>query len=220
MNQFRHIDTWVFDLDNTLYDAEAYIFPEMGKRMTQYVMRHLGVPEDVAARMRNEYYQKYGTTLRGLMTEHGVPADTFLKEVHEGIDIAKVAFCPTTAEGVASLTGRKYIFTNAPRHFAEPLLGHLGVIDHLDGIFTVEDADYWPKPDIRPYHKFLQKFDIDPKTACMFEDMQINLKPAHDLGMTTVWLHGQDTDHRHDHDHVHHAAPRITHWINSTLRKK
>jgi len=214
--KFSHIDTWVFDLDNTLYDAEAHVFVECGRRMTDFVARHLGLEHEQAAKIRKDYYLKYGTTLRGLMTEHGVPPDDFLEEVHS-IDISPVEVCTLTRDNLSRLPGRKFVFTNAPRGFAERMTEHLCIRNHFDAIFAIEDADYWPKPHMPTYEIFLKKFGIDPTAACMFEDMQVNLKPAHDLGMTTVWFHGSDTPP--DHPHVHHQSEKLSRWISENLHK-
>lgn len=217
MDRFWHIDTWVFDLDNTLYDAETHVFVECGKRMTGFVARHLGIAPEEADKIRKKFYMKYGTTLRGMMTEHGVAPEDFLKEVHD-IDLTAVPPCPVTQEYLARLQGRRFVFTNAPRDFAQKMMTQLGITQHFDGVFAIEDADYWPKPKPDTYNIFLKKYGIDPKSSCMFEDMQVNLKPAHDLGMTTVWLHGKDEPPHHP--HVHHKAEKLSHWLKNTIREK
>lgn len=217
MERFCHIDTWVFDLDNTLYDAETHVFVEISARMSRYVARHLGISESEADRIRKNFFMKYGTTLRGLMTEHGVAPEEFLKEVHD-IDLSCVPQCPVTQEYLARLPGRKFVFTNAPRAFAETMTAHLGIGRYFDGIFAIEDAQYWPKPLPETYDAFLQTHAVKPQSACMFEDMEINLKPAHDLGMTTVWFHGrQEAAHL---PHVHHRSARLADWLQHTLTKK
>ena len=207
---FSHIDTWVFDLDNTLYDAEQYVFPEMGRRMTGFVAELLDLTEDVADKVRKDYFHKYGTTLRGLMTEHGVAPDIFLQDVHD-FDIAGIMPCAVTREGLSRLQGRKFIFTNAPRHFAMRMLAHLNIADLFDDVFAVEDADYWPKPHLDTYHAFIRKHRIQAARSCMFEDMAVNLKPAHDLGMTTVWVHASSKLEKHD--HIHHSHENLRQWI-------
>lgn len=220
MEKFGHIDTWVFDLDNTLYDAEAYVFPESGKRMASFISSLLNLPLDDARILQKSYYKKYGTTLRGLMTEHNIQPDDFLHFVHD-IDISCVPLCPITQENLSHLPGRKFIFTNAPRSFASKMIKHLGIEHHFQGVFAAEDGLYQPKPSLPTYELFLKTFNIDPKKSCMFEDMEINLKPAHDLGMTTVWLHYD----RHDpsegiDDHIHHYENKLSEWLHKTTRKK
>ncbi len=218
MDRFRHVDTWVFDLDNTLYDAEKHIFVEMGARMTGFVAQHLGIERAEADKVRKSFYLKYGTTLRGLMTEHGVEPGHFLQQVHDGIDLSPVAPCVITQEYLSHLPGRKIVFTNAPAFFAKSMTKHLGIDHHFEDIFAIEDAGYWPKPDPKTYNVFLEKHRVNPKTACMFEDMEVNLKPAHDLGMTTVWFHGEKS--AADHAHVHHKSQKLPNWLQHTIRKK
>lgn len=216
MDKFHHINSWVFDLDNTLYDAETHLFTEIGHRMTEFVSKHLQISAEEAALRRNAYYRDHGTTLRGMMLEHDVPPDEFLDYVHN-VDITKVPFCQITQEHLACLPGKRVVFTNSSQRFAKKLLKHLRLEDQFDGIFAIEDANYLPKPNIETYHIFLEKHAIDPAASCMFEDMEVNLKPAHDLGMTTVWLHGNAPA---DHDHVHHKAEKLTDWLTSTVKKK
>lgn len=208
--RFSHIDSWVFDLDNTLYDAETHVFVEVGKRMTDFVASHLNIPREEADRKRKHFYRTYGTTLRGMMTEHGIPPDHFLKHVHD-IDLTVVPQCEITKAGLQKLPGKRFVFTNAPRHFAEAMTAQLGIRECFDGIFAIEDAAYWPKPHLDTYHVFLKKHGVDPKRACMFEDLEINLKPAHDLGMTTVWFHGSQPDPGHA--HVHDKAVKLSDWF-------
>lgn len=217
MDKFKHIDTWVFDLDNTLYDAESHVFPVCGDLMTDYVANLLSLDLAAAKIIRTSYYKKYGTTLRGLMTEHGIEPEEFLVKTHD-IDLAPIAPCPITQETLSDLKGRKFVFTNAPRAFAVRMIDHLGIGGHFDDIFAIEDADYWPKPHAPTYDVFLDKFSIDPTTSCMFEDMEVNLKPAHDLGMRTVWLHGSNA--LEDYTHVHDRAERLPQWLQKFKGKE
>lgn len=218
---FDHIDTWVFDLDNTLYNAEPHSFPQMGQRMTAFVADTLKLPVDQADVIRKGYYHKYGTTLRGLMLEHGIAPHEFLSFVHD-FDLSPIAHCPVTQDTLKNLHGRKIVFTNAPQEFATRMLGHLGIADAFDGIFAVEDADFLPKPMAQTYDLFLKRHNVAATRACMVEDMEINLVPAHARGMTTVWLHGNGKNVTHS--HVHHSAPRLPDffahdYFTTTLKK-
>jgi putative hydrolase of the HAD superfamily len=221
-DDLSHVDAWVFDLDNTLYDAETHIFVEVGRRMTDFVACHLNLPRDEADLKRKHFFHTYGTTLRGLMTEHNVAPEYFLQHVHD-VDIKVVPPCAITQEYLAHLPGKKYVFTNAPRNFAVDMVSHLGIAHHFDGLFAIEDADYWPKPKVDSYHAFLKKYDVNAKNACMFEDMEVNLRTAHDLGMKTVWFHGKDLKPEDlNHPHTHHKAEKLSDWLvqNVTQRGK
>lgn len=220
MDKFRHIDTWVFDLDNTLYDSRTGVFDRIGEQMTKYVADLLRMPLTDAGALRKSYWEKYGTTLYGLMQEHQIDPHAFLAAAHD-IDVSDVPQCAVTKESLAQLPGRKVIFTNSSRHFATRMVRQLGIDQHFDHIFSIEDADFIPKPRVEPYQAVLRNFDIDPVKAVMFEDMEINLKPAHDLGMTTVWIHGDNNDPAyHAQPHLHHKTHTLAHWFEQTVKKK
>lgn len=219
MDKFRHIDTWIFDMDNTLYNAEKHIFPQMATRMNSFISDLLSVPPEEAALLRKKYWEKYGTSMRGLMVEHGVDPNRFLDKIHE-IDISEVDPCTITQEYLSHLPGRKIVYTNAPRHFATRMIKHLGLTHHFEDMFTIEDAGFIPKPDASGYHTMINKFQVNPKTSCMLEDMAVNLKPAAELGMTTIWLHGEhQSPDDADHPHIHHKAVKMPDWLKSTIKK-
>jgi putative hydrolase of the HAD superfamily len=209
MKDFSHIDTWVFDLDGTLYDAVPHVFPTHETAISDYVEKLLGVPRVQAQAVRDGYYKKYGTTLRGLMTEHNIDPHHFMEATHR-IDISPVPQCGVTRAKLPLLPGRKIIFTNAPRFWADRMLTQIGLDRHFGEIFSIEDAAFVPKPNPATYSAFLARFGVDPGKACMFEDLAVNLKPARDLGMTTVWIH---RDNSEDHGHVQHKARTLADWF-------
>ena len=220
MERFRHINTWVFDLDNTLYDAETGIMTRVGEQMTSFVVDLLKISPAEANALRKEYWKKYGTTLRGLMLEHRVDPYQFLEHAHN-FDISDVPQCLITQEYLEHLRGKKIIFTNAPRSFAQRVTKHFGIEHHFDHIFGIDDAGFIPKPDPVPYHDLIKSFQFDPRRACMFEDMEENLKTAADLGMTTVWLHGKDRDPEGARPpHVHHQSKKLADWLRHTIQKR
>jgi len=220
MHAFRHIDTWVFDLDNTLYDAETGVFTQVGERMTQFVSELLHVPAPEASALRKNYWEKYGTTLCGLMTEHKIDPDSFLQYVHD-IDISNVPQCAIIRDYLAHLPGKKIVFTNAGRDFATKMTKHLGIDHHFDHVFTIEDAGFLPKPQVGPYRAVIEKCAFDPAKACMFEDMAVNLKTASDLGMTTVWIHGKNHDAAESvPPHIHHKAEKLSDWLQQTIQRR
>lgn len=210
MEGFCHVESWVFDLDNTLYDAESHVFDMVTARMTRFVSEHLKINEETATQIRRRMRQEYGTTLRGMMLEHGIDPNIFLDYVHD-IDMSVVAPCPVIKKHLALLPGKRVVFTNAPRRFAEAMLEKLEIAAHFHGLFTIEDADYWPKPHARAFQDFFDHHSIDPAKSCMFEDMEENLKTAHDLGMTTVWLHGRNAVKKRA--HIHHTHEKLADWL-------
>ena len=221
MDGFRHIDTWIFDLDDTLYEAEGKILGRIHARMTDFICSHLRVDAKTANALRQNYWQKYGTSLNGMMAEHGVDPERFLAEVHD-VKISDVPPCPVTQQNLGRLPGRKIVFTNAPRGFAQNMLRHLGLDHHFHGMRALDDdRAYTPKPEPGAYRRVLETFSIDPARACMFEDKTANLKPAADLGMTTVWIRGARQKLADgDHPHVHHRHATLAEWLQSKLREK
>lgn len=185
---FGDIDHWVFDLDNTLYPASKSLFPQIDARMKRFIAHLLDVPIDQAHALQKQYYRDYGTTLRGLMTVHGIDPGGFLDFVHD-IDHGVLEPAPRLDRALERLPGRKVVFTNGSRPHAEKVLRALGIEDRFDAIFDIVDADYIPKPDPRPYGHLARQLGIELTRAAMVEDLERNLVPAAELGMLTVLVH-------------------------------
>lgn len=182
---FAHVDTWIFDLDNTLYSHEAQVWPQVGQRITQFVARMFDL-DDVAARvLQKKYYHSHGTTLRGLMDEHGMDPAGYLDFVHD-VDLSLLPPNELLAAAIAALPGQKLIFTNGSARHAENICRKLGVDGHFSGYFDILAADFVPKPERGAYQMLLAQYGVDPGRAAFFEDMARNLEPAHTLGMTTA----------------------------------
>jgi putative hydrolase of the HAD superfamily len=182
---FTHIDTWVFDLDNTLYPHHVNLWQQVDKRIGEFVSRWLKVPPEEARRIQKDYYRRYGTTMRGMMTEHGVRADDFLAYVHQ-IDHSPLEPNPAMGAAIARLPGRKLVLTNGSTDHADKVLQRLGIDAHFEAVFDIIAADLEPKPASQTYRKFLGDHDVNPLKSAMFEDLARNLVIPHQLGMTTV----------------------------------
>jgi putative hydrolase of the HAD superfamily len=210
---------WLFDLDNTLYPASCRLFDQIHVKMNAYIMELLSVDDEEAARLRRHYFLNHGTTLAGLMKEHRIDPKDFLDYVHD-IDVSAVTPNPALDAALASLTGRKLIFTNADTGHAENILDRLGIAHHFEAIFDIVDADYLPKPDPLPYEQIAREYDFVPGGAVMLDDMSVNLEPAAAMGMTTVWVRthydwsGDDDD---EHSHVHHATDDLAGWLTGVI---
>ena len=185
MRDFSDIDTWIFDLDNTLYPASCRLFDQIDVKMGNFVSKLLSVDYDEAKRRQKEMFYKYGTTLRGLMTEHGITPDDFLDYVHD-IDHSPVPPNKALDDALHALPGRKLIFTNGTVAHAEKVLARIGITHHFEDIFDIMHSDFIPKPEIEPYLKFIGQTGIDPTMSAMFEDIARNLEAPHALGMATV----------------------------------
>ncbi|WP_145732793.1 pyrimidine 5'-nucleotidase [Nitrospirillum pindoramense] len=184
-SSFAHIDTWIFDLDNTLYPAACDLFAQVDVRIGAYIAQALGLDADAARRLQKDYFRQYGTSLRGLMLNHGVQPGPFLDYVHD-IDVSAILPQPAMAESLAALPGRKIIYTNGSAGHAENVMRRLGVADQFHAVFDIVAADYTPKPDAQPYTTLVRRHGIDPTRAVMVEDIARNLEPARALGMATV----------------------------------
>jgi putative hydrolase of the HAD superfamily len=184
------LPVWIFDLDNTLHNASRHAFPVINRAMNTYLAARMGLSETEAGRLRTGYWHRYGATLTGLMRHHpdidplefiiaSHPLDELLSEVHP---------MPGLKRTLARLPGRKILFTNGARGYAERLLSALGIAREFDGIFSVEDTGLRPKPQMRGYMRLLKRFRLDPYRCVMVEDSRTNLLPAKRLGMKTIWL--------------------------------
>lgn len=184
-DDFSDIRFWIFDLDNTLYPPSCGLFGQVDRRMGEFIAALLDIGLDEARRLQKHYYRHYGTTLRGLMTEHGVAPAVFLDYVHD-IDHSLVAPDPLLRGAIAALPGRRYVLTNGSRSHAETVAGRLGIGDLFDDVFDIEAAAYTPKPARDSYLRFIAASGCDPACSAIFEDLGRNLEIPHDLGMRTV----------------------------------
>ncbi len=224
MTDFTHIDTFVFDLDNTLYPADCHLFSQIDARMTAFIENALTLPHDQARHLQKKYYADYGTTLSGLMKVHDIKPEDFLSFVHD-IDLSAIDENRDLREAISDLPGRRFVFTNGSVRHAENVAGKLGILDLFDGIFDIAHAEFTPKPHMETYLKFTSHFNVTPKTSAMFEDMPDNLKAAHELGKTTVlvqsdahWFEDEPADKRpakigETYEHVHHVTQDLTSFL-------
>lgn len=189
-DDLAHVRTWVFDLDNTLYPPSADLFTQVDQRITLWMADFHGIDAIGARALQKHYYQRYGTSLNGLMSEDGVDPHEFMDFVH---DIDHSAIHPDHHLGAAieALPGRKYVLTNGSRKHAESVSAKLGIVHLFDDIFDIAAADFTPKPKPRAYELFLDKYDVDPAASAMFEDLARNLEVPHALGMRTVLVVGE-----------------------------
>ena len=181
------IDTWIFDLDNTLYSADSGIFQQVHTLMGEFVSKNLNIEIKEAKELQRKYYKQHGTTLRGLMDNHGIDPDHFLSEVHN-LDYSIVGPNKQLNEELEKLEGRKIIYTNANLQHAENVLKRLELTHMFKEIFDIKSANYIPKPETSPYKKIITDFAINSSSAAMFDDIAKNLVPAKNVGLTSVWI--------------------------------
>jgi putative hydrolase of the HAD superfamily len=182
---FAKVETWVFDLDNTLYPHHLNLWHQVDERIREYVADYLKVAREDAFRIQKDYYKRYGTTMRGMMAEHGMNPDAFLDYVHR-IDHSPLTPNPALGAALERLPGRKLILTNGTRKHADAVMRRLEVHQHFEDVFDIVAAELEPKPLAPTYDRFLSLHGVDPRKAAMFEDLARNLVVPHALGMTTV----------------------------------
>lgn len=221
--RLAHVETWVFDLDNTLYPASSSLFPQIDLRMRRFISERLHMPLDDAFRLQKSYYRQFGTTLRGLMLVHGIEPGAFLDYVHD-IDCTVLDEAPRLDAVLGRLEGRKIVFTNGSERHAVNVLGRLGIARHFEGIFDIAAAGYIPKPDPGTYKLMADRHAVAPAAAAMFEDIHRNLVPAAAIGMTTVWVRQDNhpdaaiepsagSGAGMDLSHVHHVTADLVAWL-------
>lgn len=215
---FGHVTDWIFDLDNCLYPASTGLFELIDQRMGAYIERLLGVDPAEAKRVQKAHFHAHGTTLAGLMTEHQVDPHHFLEDVHD-IPLDRLSADERLAIGLARLPGRKLIFTNADEPYARRVLDALGVASHFVELHDIHAAELRPKPDRHGYQLMLDRFGIDPRRSAMVEDMAQNLKPAKELGMTTIWVdNGSERgNHGHHPDFIDLTIRNVGEWLEDML---
>ena len=214
---FTNIDIWIFDLDNTLYPAENQFMGQIEVRMTDFVETLTGLPREEARALQKKYLVEQGTTLAGLMANHGVSPHDFMDFVH---DVPLNALIPDPAlhDGIARLPGRKLVFTNGSAKHAKRVLAHLELAPLFEDIFHLESAGFVPKPNRVTYDAMLKAHAVDPRRAAFFEDSERNLKPAAELGMTTVLVGPKAL--ANEADFIQHRAAALAPFLNSIRVRK
>ena len=212
---FAHIDTWIFDLDLTLYGPEANIMAQVRDRIALFVEKHFNIGSDEAHKIRHTYWKKYGTTLGGLMAENKVEPNGYLDFVHD-VDMALLRPDADLRRQITSLPGRKIIFTNADAPYAERVLAARGLDNLFEDIFDIHRMQHLPKPAAASYDSLCAQLDINPARALFVEDSAHNLVPAKVLGMTTIWVnHGTEAVSSNTEQYIDYEIADLNDWLSS-----
>ncbi len=213
---FSHIDTWIFDVDLTLYAPEHNVMEQVRDRIALFVERHFKIDAEAAHVIRHDYWRKYGTTLGGLMAEHRVDPHGYLDFVHD-VDLGKLQPCARLRAGIEALPGRKLLFTNADAPYADRVLAARGLNGLFEGMFDIHCMEHRPKPDRTSYDRFCATFDFAPETALFVEDSVHNLEPAKAMGMTTVWVNHSGEARP---GYVDHEISDVADWLHDIRERE
>jgi putative hydrolase of the HAD superfamily len=215
------IETWVFDLDNTLYPTSCGLFTLVQAKMNEYIRDRLGLDEAGAAALRRKYFLEHGTTMNGLMNVNRVDPHEFLAFVHE-VDLACVPQDPALATALGKLHGRKIVFTNGSVRHAERLLEHLGIGHQFTGIIDIVACEFDPKPALTGYRELLRRHAVAAPTALMVEDIARNLAPAAELGMTTAWIRNELdwAAAESEADYIHHIVEDLAGFLEAAVAQQ
>lgn len=213
-----HINTWIFDLDNTLYPATSRLFDQIDVRIGQFIAQLFNVDDLEARKIQKTYFREHGTTLNGLMTQHGMAPEEFLNFVHD-IDFSPLEPSADLEAALDRLPGRKLIFTNADVPYSRKVLAHLGIGHHFEHVYDIAAANYVPKPYPEAYDLMIERFEIKPTESIFFEDIARNLVPAAARGMTTVWVRGDDNWVLPGNDEAKpdYETDNLAGWLNNAL---
>ena len=215
---FAHVRDWIFDLDNCLYPASTELFALIDERMGAHIQRLLDCDAGEARRVQKAHFHDHGTTLAGLMKTHGVDPHDFLDDVH-AIPLDRVQCDERLASALPRLPGRRFLFTNGDAPYARRVLEAIGVQSHFDELHDIHASELRPKPDPHGYALLCARFAIDPGHALLVDDMAANLKPAKQLGMTTVWVdNGSERgSHGADRGFIDHRITDVAEWLETIL---
>lgn len=213
-----HVDTWIFDLDNTLYPAKADLFALIDVKMGEFIQGLLGCDPVEARTVQKRYFIDHGTTLSGLMHHHGIEPRAFLDYVHD-ISMDRLERDEELIDHVAALPGRRLIFTNGDAAYAGRVLDRIGLSDLFEQIHDIHACQYVPKPDPAGYADLCRVHGVDPARAAFFEDMARNLRPAKAIGMTTIWVNNGSEAGNHDHhpDFIDFETDHLTPFLADIL---
>jgi putative hydrolase of the HAD superfamily len=212
-----HVDTWLFDLDNTLYPMESGFMAQVEQRMTDFVGKITGLPRDEAYALQKLYLAEHGLTLKGLMVHHGVDPRDFHALFHD-VSLEGLAHDPAMLAALHRLPGRRVIFTNADDVHAERVLAHLGMRDLFDEVFHIHSFGFAPKPDPTGFEHMVRDHGIAPQRTAFFEDTERNLAPAAEVGMTTVLVGARALTSTAP--YVHHRSEKLAPFLMDAKLKR
>ena len=214
----KSITYWVFDLDNTIYRSNTNLFLQVEKKIGMYVADYLNIELKDAKIIQKKFFLKYKSTLNGMINEYNIKPENFLDYVHD-IDYSILKNDENFNNILSKLPGNKYIYTNGSTKHAINVLESMGIIEKFSGIFDIQNANYQPKPDLQSMKTFINKFSIKPNYALMAEDMPINLRPAHILGLKTLLIRTEYNWQKEKNlDYIDFQSDDLQDWLEKTIK--
>jgi putative hydrolase of the HAD superfamily len=180
-----HVECWIFDLDETLYDRQSGVLSEMEGRIETYLMQTTGQALADVVKLREDMREQHGSTLAALLAQGGSDVEAYLAHVHD-VPLDALKPDPALRAALDRLPGRRLIHTNAPGFHAERVLEALGVADMFESVFHCSAAEYVLKPHKDATDRILACYGLNPMTCAFFEDREANLAYPSERGMTTV----------------------------------
>jgi len=213
-----HVETWIFDLDNTLYPVTKTLLADIDRHIGSFVADFLGVERDEARRIQKAYFRTYGLTLKGLMVEHGLDPARYFDHMNRE-DLYDMAPAPDLAAAIARLPGRRLVYTNSSAGHTAMVLERLGMAELFEDVFDIAASGYVPKPYPESLDALCRRFAVAPERACMVDDIARNLAPAAARGMSTVWLETDAEWASYDPPgpHVHHTTRDLLGFLRAVL---
>jgi putative hydrolase of the HAD superfamily len=179
--------TILFDLDDTLYPASSGLWPALKQRMNRYMTDRLKIPEAEVPRLREEYFRRYGTTLRGLQANYTLDVDDYLAYVH---DVRLTEYLhPNRAQQaiLAALPTRNLIFTNADSNHARRVLQALELEPYFTDVVDINRMQPYCKPSPEAFALAMQAAGESAPARCvMIDDLPHTTRAARDLGMLAL----------------------------------
>ena len=190
-------DVHLFDLDNTLYSPKNAILEQIAPRMRAFISNELGISMAQSNALCDDYYQRYGGTIRGIQLHYpSVDLNKFSEFSHQ-VNLDKVEKATKLKDALHAFKKSRYVFTNSPLPYATRVLKHIDLYDCFDGIFSVELTGYQMKPDPHAFNTICQHFGFEAKDAAFYDDQESNIATGKALGMRTVLVNRADID-KHD----------------------
>jgi putative hydrolase of the HAD superfamily len=171
--------TIFFDVDDTLYPPSSGLWPELKERMSRYMIERLGIPEVEVPRLREAYFRKYGTTLRGLQANHELDTADYLAYVHDVRLTDYIKPDPAQQRVLALLPTRNWIFTNADANHARRVLQTLEIAECFVDIVDVTRMEPYCKPSAEAFALAMQMAgENDPSRCVMIDDLPHTTRAA------------------------------------------